>query len=84
MHWALSILEVLPDVFAHLHQYSSTKTLAKVTRTCKSFHEPAMDFLWADMPVNEDLAITPLLGCVTRLHPIIYDSGKVSMGYLRR
>jgi hypothetical protein len=43
-----------------------------------------MDFLWADVPENEDLAIIPLLGCVTRLHPIIYDSGKVSMGYLRR
>ncbi|OJA16076.1 hypothetical protein AZE42_11627, partial [Rhizopogon vesiculosus] len=34
----------------------------------KAFHDPAMDLLWADM---EDLE--PLLGCVTRLHPLIYN-----------
>jgi hypothetical protein len=44
----------------------STESLA---RTCKTFYEPAMDLLWADM---YDFGIIPLLGCVTRLHSLVY------------
>jgi hypothetical protein len=36
-----------------------------------------MDLLWADMP-----GLRPLLGCVTRLNPMIYDpKSKVSAEY---
>jgi hypothetical protein len=77
MHRALFISEVLQDIFAHLDQFSSSgslTTLAAVARTCKIFHEPAMDLLWADM-----IGIIPLLGCVARLQPMIYTDDKVSV-----
>ncbi|OAX35894.1 hypothetical protein K503DRAFT_858337 [Rhizopogon vinicolor AM-OR11-026] len=45
---------------------------------CKAFHDPAMDLLWADM---ED--IKPLLGCVTRLHPLIYDPEHLGIDWSR-
>ncbi|KAJ8584599.1 hypothetical protein M405DRAFT_746684, partial [Rhizopogon salebrosus TDB-379] len=34
--------------------------LAALARTCKTFHDPAMNLLWAEL---DDL--DPLLGCVT-------------------
>ncbi|OAX35171.1 hypothetical protein K503DRAFT_868444 [Rhizopogon vinicolor AM-OR11-026] len=50
---------------------SSRKSLAALARVCKTFHEPAMDLLWAD---TDDYGIEPLLGCVKRLHPLVYQS----------
>ncbi|KAG0694959.1 hypothetical protein DFH29DRAFT_1072659 [Suillus ampliporus] len=88
MHRALLVSEVLLEIFAYFNQilgslYTgkilSRKSLAALARTCKTFHEPAMDVLWADM---RDHGIHPLLGCVTRLHPMIYPHNPVSM-YLR-
>jgi hypothetical protein len=70
MHRALFILEILVEIFkfSHFNSYQrSRKTLAALARTCKIFHDPAMDVLWADM---DDLQ--PLFGCVMRLHPMIY------------
>ncbi|OAX35231.1 hypothetical protein K503DRAFT_380645 [Rhizopogon vinicolor AM-OR11-026] len=53
MHRALSVLEVLLDIFDHLHPASKCstrpRTLAAVARTCKLFHKPAMNLLWADL-----------------------------------
>ncbi|OAX35898.1 hypothetical protein K503DRAFT_339368 [Rhizopogon vinicolor AM-OR11-026] len=75
MHRALFVLEVLREIFLHipLHCWrsrsDSRKSLAALARTCRTFYDPAMDLLWADMDKLE-----PLLGCVTRLHPLIYDS----------
>ncbi|KAG1865283.1 hypothetical protein F4604DRAFT_1905189 [Suillus subluteus] len=80
MHRALLIPEVFLEIFAHVHQIlnpSSTgektlarKSIAALARTCKTFHEPAMDLLWSKVDQLE-----PLLGCVTRLHPLIYHRG---------
>ncbi|KAG2139114.1 uncharacterized protein EDB93DRAFT_1164156, partial [Suillus bovinus] len=76
MHQALIIPEVLLEVFTHVNKSSFTritsarKSLAALAITCKMFHEPAMDLLWAE--INH---LEPLLGCVTRLHPLIYRSG---------
>lgn len=77
MHHALLISEILLDIFAHVNtnldslsygEISLTrKSLATLAATCKTFYEPAMDLLWADMH-----GIVPLLGCVTRLHPMIH------------
>lgn len=76
MHQALLVPEVLLGIFAHVKQIKdplytpkplSRQCLAALTTTCKTFYEPAMDFLWADMD-----SLLPLLGCVTRLHPLIY------------
>lgn len=76
MHQALLVPEVLLHIFAHVKQIRdpsyarkplSRQCLAALATTCKSFYEPAMDFLWADMDM-----LLPLLGCVTRLHPMIY------------
>ncbi|KAG1733792.1 hypothetical protein EDB19DRAFT_2026649 [Suillus lakei] len=78
MHRALFVSEVLVEIFINLNQRPSTeigwtqsltrKSLAALARTCKTFHELAMDLLWANMP-----GLRPLLGCVTRLHSMIYD-----------
>ncbi|KAG1783377.1 hypothetical protein EV702DRAFT_1061782 [Suillus placidus] len=84
MHQALLVPEVLLDIFAHVKQIGepsyayvekplSRRSLAALATTCKTFYEPAMDFLWADMNT-----LLPLLGCVTRLHPMIYSSAQKS------
>lgn len=80
MHRALLISEVLSEIFAHVNEDLGPRLAGKkpsleaLARTCKAFHEPAMDLLWADLD-----GITPLLGCVPRLHRLIYPSGsKVS------
>ncbi|KAG2048342.1 hypothetical protein BDR06DRAFT_962840 [Suillus hirtellus] len=73
MHQALLVPEVLLEIFAYVNIMPSTQTkstqklLAGLARTCKIFHEPAMDLLWAEIH-----GLEPLLGCVTRLHPLIY------------
>ncbi|KAG1760982.1 hypothetical protein EDD22DRAFT_45623 [Suillus occidentalis] len=79
MHRALFVSEILVEIFVNLNQLPSStigwtqssltrKSLASLARTCKTFHELAMDLLWAYMP-----GLRPLFGCVTRLHPMIYD-----------
>jgi hypothetical protein len=85
MHRALLVSEILLDIFAHVNtildplsfgEISLTrKSLVALATTCGTFYEPAMDLLWADMH-----GIVPLLGCVTRLHPMIYHhaGGRVS------
>lgn len=92
MHQALLVPEILLDIFAHVNESAdlpyddspcerslSRQSLASLATTCKAFHEPAMDLLWANIDELE-----PLLGCVTRLHPMIYrsDAG-VSAHWLR-
>ncbi|KAG2137851.1 uncharacterized protein EDB93DRAFT_752308 [Suillus bovinus] len=80
MHRALFVSEILAEIFINLNhlptsletlgwtQSVTRKSLASLALTCTTFHELAMDLLWANM-----LGIRPLLGCVTRLHPLIYD-----------
>lgn len=75
-HRALLVPDVLLVIFEQVNhstefRRSSRKYLAALASTCKAFHEPAMDLLWADMN-----GIDPLLGCVTRLHPMIYGGDK--------
>lgn len=80
MHQALLIPEVFLEIIAHVNQIqnpSSTaekalarKSIAALATTCKTFHEPAMDLLWSKVDQLE-----PLLGCVTRLHPLVYHNG---------
>ncbi|OAX33743.1 hypothetical protein K503DRAFT_495853 [Rhizopogon vinicolor AM-OR11-026] len=73
MHRALFVLEVLLEIFAYLcprlsdSSFNSPKWLAALARTCKTFHESAMNLLWEDLD-----GIKPLLGCVARLRPLIY------------
>ncbi|KAG1827992.1 hypothetical protein EV424DRAFT_576397 [Suillus variegatus] len=88
MHQALLVPEVLLEIFAYVNTIPSatwetreifghripstqrTSTLAALARTCKFFHEPAMDLLWTEIH-----GLEPLLGCVARLHPLIYRMG---------
>ncbi|KAG1851813.1 hypothetical protein C8R48DRAFT_361062 [Suillus tomentosus] len=88
MHQALRVPEVLLEIFAYVNTIPSTtwqtaeifghsipstqrtSTLAALARTCKFFHEPAMDLLWTEIH-----GLEPLLGCVARLHPLIYRMG---------
>jgi hypothetical protein len=42
MHHSLSILEVLSLIFS----FCNRPTLNAVARTCKLFHDPALDLLW--------------------------------------
>ncbi|KAG1770984.1 hypothetical protein EDD22DRAFT_864799 [Suillus occidentalis] len=81
MHWALHICEILLEIFAHVNTVRNScsyqqkafawKSLAALAVTCKTFYEPAMNELWAVM-----YGLTPLLGCVTRLYPVIYQNGE--------
>ncbi|KAG0694969.1 hypothetical protein DFH29DRAFT_769359, partial [Suillus ampliporus] len=72
MHRALLVSEILLEIFVHVNETLdlssksartgkplSRKSLAALARTCKKFHEPAMDLLWAALN-----GIEPLLGCV--------------------
>ncbi|KAG1890700.1 uncharacterized protein F5891DRAFT_1176863 [Suillus fuscotomentosus] len=75
MHQALLIPEVLLEIFAYnmipsTETTSTQKLLAGLARTCKIFHEPVMDLLWTEIH-----GLEPLLGCVARLHPLIYHNG---------
>ncbi|KAG1727398.1 hypothetical protein EDB19DRAFT_1643054 [Suillus lakei] len=74
MHRALLVSEVLLDIFAQLTEntpglmsMTDRKSLAALARTCKTFYEAAMNELWANL-----YGLEPLLGCVTRLYPVIY------------
>ncbi|KAG1799261.1 uncharacterized protein HD556DRAFT_1457687 [Suillus plorans] len=55
MHQALLVPEVLLEIFAYVNTIPSTQTtsnqklLAALARTCKIFHEPAMDLLWTEI-----------------------------------
>ncbi|KAG1799297.1 uncharacterized protein HD556DRAFT_1525223 [Suillus plorans] len=55
MHQALLVPEVLLEIFAYVNTIPSTETtstqksLAALARTCKIFHEPAMDLLWTEI-----------------------------------
>ncbi|KAG1892904.1 uncharacterized protein F5891DRAFT_1068422 [Suillus fuscotomentosus] len=84
MHRALLVSEILVQIFDNLSQppiseildtwlpSSTGKSLASLALTCTTFHELAMDLLWCNM-----LGLRPLLGCVTRLHSVVYDSESV-------
>lgn len=64
IHQALLVYDILLDIFAYVDR---KKFLAALAVTCKAFYEPAMDLLWAEID-----GLEPLLGCVTRLHPLVY------------
>ncbi|KAG1799305.1 uncharacterized protein HD556DRAFT_1305539 [Suillus plorans] len=82
MHQALLIPEVLLEIFSHVTEEpsdSSTgvtslprKSLAALATICKAFYEPAMDLLWSEIDISESM-----LGCITRLHPLKYRSGRL-------
>ncbi|KAG1813456.1 hypothetical protein EV424DRAFT_57966 [Suillus variegatus] len=83
MHRALLVSEILVEIFVNLNQPPiseildwlpslTRKSLASLALTCTIFHELAMDLLWCNM-----LGLRPLLGCVTRLHSVVYDSESV-------
>lgn len=79
MHRALHICEILLEIFAHVNTVQNScsyqqeafarKSLVALAATCKTFYEPAMNELWAVM-----YGLTPLLGCVTRIYPVIYQN----------
>ncbi|KAG1743021.1 hypothetical protein EDB19DRAFT_580601 [Suillus lakei] len=78
MHRALLVPEILLKIFPHANKildlsYTrakkqlSRKSSPVLARTCKTFNDLAMDLLWAELN-----GIEPMLGCVLRLHPMIY------------
>ncbi|KAG1830691.1 hypothetical protein DFJ58DRAFT_873775 [Suillus subalutaceus] len=85
MHQALLIPEVLLEIFVHVTEtilkpfgpagniviLLYRESLAALATTCKAFHDPAMDLLWGEIDIES------LLGCVTRLHPLMYCSGRL-------
>ncbi|KAG1801119.1 uncharacterized protein BJ212DRAFT_1399762 [Suillus subaureus] len=83
MHRALLVPDVLPEIFGFLRsefsrfpdRRASSRCFAALATTCKAFHESAMNELWADI-----VDLDQLLGCVTRLHPIVYQKVSVSIG----
>ncbi|KAG1884682.1 hypothetical protein F4604DRAFT_184360 [Suillus subluteus] len=81
MHRALFVSDILLYIFTHVDRIPpiavnnssspSRKSLASLAATCKAFYEPAMDLLWADV-----FGLERLLGCVTRLHPLVYRASR--------
>jgi hypothetical protein len=86
MHRALLFAEVVLEIFEHVNYQSinpaspsdtasevqrARESMVALATTCKTFHEPAMNILWAAID-----GLEPLLGCVKRLHPVIYRSGQ--------
>lgn len=63
------VLDPYALILSYREMALARKSFAALARTCKPFYEPAMDLLWTELD-----GIEPLLGCVTRLHPIIYHS----------
>ncbi|KAG1750766.1 hypothetical protein EDB19DRAFT_1606660, partial [Suillus lakei] len=68
MHHALLIPEILLAIFAHVNEIVDLssddsardeslprQSLASLATTCKTFHEPAMDLLWANIDELEPL-----------------------------
>lgn len=62
-HRALFNMDILDNVIVNIHDishdalilptkllYPGPATLASVARVCKSFHDPALDKLWRDLP----------------------------------
>jgi hypothetical protein len=43
------------------------KSMIALATICKAFHQPAINVLWTDLD-----GLELLLGCVTRLHLVIY------------
>lgn len=88
MHQVLLVCDILLEIFKHVNdidyqEYSNAmapmtraKALAALAATCKTFYEPAMNELWAGVD-----GLNPLLGCVTRLRPMIYCPPMVSAEY---
>ncbi|KAF7358885.1 hypothetical protein MSAN_01228800 [Mycena sanguinolenta] len=49
MHHCLSILELIESICDYLQGvYGGLGTLAALARTCRTFHDPALDYVWAD------------------------------------
>jgi hypothetical protein len=94
MHQALLVCDILLETFKHVNEINwedpsvmasvptraklsvTRRSLAALAATCKTFYEPAMNELWADVD-----GLNPLLGCVTRLRPMIYCPPMVSAEY---
>ncbi|KAG0709191.1 hypothetical protein DFH29DRAFT_778848, partial [Suillus ampliporus] len=58
MHYALKLNDIIYILFRHVNEPSvnhepggnvGQKTLAALARTCRLFHEPALDVLWGDL-----------------------------------
>ncbi|KAG1733793.1 hypothetical protein EDB19DRAFT_1189997 [Suillus lakei] len=91
MHRALLVSEVLLEIFEYFNQILDPwppggkrpyrNSLAALARTCKTFHEPAMNLLWADL--SGEHGIHPLLGCVPRLHAMMYRRKPIALFYFR-
>ncbi|KAG2032343.1 hypothetical protein BDR03DRAFT_50317 [Suillus americanus] len=91
MHRALLVFDILLYIFTHVDRIPpiavnnssspSRKSLASLAATCKAFYEPAMDLLWADV-----FGLERPLGCVTRLHPLVYRASRDwdPLGHSRR
>ncbi|KIJ06202.1 hypothetical protein PAXINDRAFT_92362 [Paxillus involutus ATCC 200175] len=62
MHRCLQIREILLEVFELVFTSENPyPELARLARTCRSFHEPAIDLLWYEQP-----SLLPLVMCFPR------------------
>ncbi|KAJ6491968.1 hypothetical protein C8R45DRAFT_1212846 [Mycena sanguinolenta] len=94
MHHCLSILELVENVCEHLEGVDQgRRTLAALARTCKSFHGPALNCLWAvqrDGMVNLMRCMPPDLfefkdhGEIRLLRPILAADWERPLVHMRR
>ncbi|KAJ6491971.1 hypothetical protein C8R45DRAFT_190055 [Mycena sanguinolenta] len=93
MHHCLSILELIENICDHLQgDDDGPGTLAALARTCRSFHDPALNHLWAvqdDGLVNLMRCMPPDLfefnnGVPRLLRPILASDWERPLVYMRR
>ncbi|KAJ6491989.1 hypothetical protein C8R45DRAFT_867505 [Mycena sanguinolenta] len=93
MHYCLSILELVENICGYLQGVKQgRRTLAALARTCSSFHDPALNYLWADqynVLVNLMRCMPPDLfefndGVPRLLRPILASDWERPLVYTRR
>lgn len=77
MHQCLQTLDLIVLIFTEIANEprifkSSRRDLARLARTCRAFHEVALDLLW-----EEQRGMLPLLRCMA---PDLWDEERRSMG----
>ena len=59
MHDCLRVQDIIYDIIKIFAETRDRRSIAAIARTCKSFHEPAMDALWRKLD-----GLGPLLECM--------------------
>jgi F-box-like len=72
MHRCLYIPEILDVIFSLFDGRWEADTLARLSRTCRAFHDPAIRLLWRHLPGFEPIVTLLPSSCSVRLNSQLY------------